>query len=101
MQSGPFVEPEAISIEDLRELKQDDQYEEMDKLLKPLDFALAHIPSVTLDEFSGFYVRRGQPVQVSGAPLNGIVKLNLETGEFIGIGEINDDGLVAPKRLVV
>jgi tRNA pseudouridine55 synthase len=38
---------------------------------------------------------------VSGAPLNGIVKLILESGEFIGIGEINDDGLVAPKRLVV
>ncbi|MDB2410088.1 tRNA pseudouridine(55) synthase TruB [Pseudomonadales bacterium] len=101
VQSGPFVEPEAISIETLRELKQDDQFEEMDKLLKPLDYALSHIPMVTLDESSGFYVRRGQPVQVSGAPLNGIVKLILESGEFIGIGEINDDGLVAPKRLVV
>ncbi len=101
VQSGPFVEPEAVSIETLRELKQGDQFEEMDKLLKPLDYALEHIPTVALDESSGFYLRRGQPVQVSGAPLNGTVKLIMESGDFIGIGEINDDGLVAPKRLIV
>jgi hypothetical protein len=29
------------------------------------------------------------------------VRLLMETGDFIGIGEIDDQGRVAPKRLVV
>lgn len=99
--SGPFHEADSVTIELLRELKQGDQYEEMDKLLKPVDSALAHIPTVLLDESTGFYLRQGQAVQVPDSPQNGMVKLQLESGDFIGIGEIIEDGRVAPKRLIV
>lgn len=99
--SGPFHEADSVTIELLRELKQGDQYEEMDKLLKPVDSALAHIPTVLLDESTGFYLRQGQAVQVPDSPKNGMVKLQLESGDFIGIGEIIEDGRVAPKRLIV
>ncbi len=30
-----------------------------------------------------------------------MVRIALETGEFLGVGEILDDGRVAPRRLVV
>lgn len=99
--SGPFHEADSVTIELLRELKQGDQYDEMDKLLKPVDSALAHIPTVLLDESTGFYLRQGQAVQVPDSPQNGMVKLQLESGDFIGIGEIIEDGRVAPKRLIV
>lgn len=101
VQSGPFLESEAVSIERLRALKQGDRFEEMDALLRPLDSALSHIPTVILDESTGFYLRRGQAVQVPDAPNSGTVKLLMESGDFVGIGEISEDGLVAPKRLIV
>ena len=100
-QSGPFYLADSVSLEQLRELKQGEQYDEMDKLLLPLDSALEHIPTVMLDDSTGFYLRRGQPVQVPDSPLSGTVKLLMESGDFIGIGEIIEDGRVAPKRLVV
>ena len=100
-QSGPFYEEDSVSIEMLRELKEGDQYQAMDKLLKPVDSALSHIPTVMLDESTGFYLRQGQAVQVPDLPKNGMVKLQLESGDFIGIGEIIEDGRVAPKRLIV
>jgi len=30
-----------------------------------------------------------------------MVRVALETGEFLGVGEILDDGRVAPRRLIV
>lgn len=100
-QSGPFYEADAVALDNLRELKLGELYDAMNQLLLPLDSALAHIPSVMLDASTGFYLRRGQPVQVPGAPLSGTVKLIMESGDFVGVGEIIDDGRVAPKRLVV
>ena len=73
----------------------------MDALLLPADAALSGLPLLQLSESGGFYLRRGQPVQVPNAPSNGMVRVALETGEFLGVGEILDDGRVAPRRLVV
>ena len=101
VQSGPFVESQAIDFEQLARLEGDDNTTALDELLLPMDSALQHIPSVVLDTSTGFYLQRGQAVQVPDSPLNGKVRLLMEAGDFIGIGEIDDQGRVAPKRLVV
>ncbi|MBT8148460.1 MAG: tRNA pseudouridine(55) synthase TruB [Gammaproteobacteria bacterium] len=75
-------------------------FAEIDELLLAIPDALPHLPPVTLDQNSSFYLLRGNPVQVAGAPLSGEVKILLDTGEFVGVGEIDDSGRVAPKRLV-
>ena len=59
------------------------------------------LPLVELSESGGFYMRQGQPVRVPNAPRDGMVRIALETGEFLGVGEILDDGRVAPRRLIV
>ena len=47
------------------------------------------------------YLRR-LAVSKSGAPLEGLVRVTEgENGKFIGMGEIDDEGRVAPRRLVV
>jgi tRNA pseudouridine55 synthase len=66
----------------------------------PWTIALDHLPLLTLPESSGFYLRQGQPVLVPNAPCDGMVRVALETGEFLGLGEILDDGRVAPRRLL-
>jgi tRNA pseudouridine55 synthase len=67
----------------------------------PSDAALGALPLVCLSESGGFYIRQGQPVMVPNAPRGGIVRVALHSGEFLGIGEILDDGRVAPRRLIV
>lgn len=91
----------AVSLQHVEQLKQREAYAEMDALLVPVADALPHIPSVTLDQNSSYYLLKGNPVQVPKAPSEGQVKLLLDTGDFVGIGVIDDDGRVAPKRLVV
>jgi tRNA pseudouridine55 synthase len=47
------------------------------------------------------YVNQGQAVQVPGAPASGQVRMTVgPEREFIGVGDIDADGRVAPKRLV-
>ncbi|MGB1581571.1 MAG: tRNA pseudouridine(55) synthase TruB, partial [Nevskiales bacterium] len=69
-----------------------------DKLL-PMSQALSHWPEVTLDASSCFYFQRGQAVQVANTAISGLLRVNDEAGVFIGIGEIDAEGRVAPKRL--
>ena len=100
-QAGPFRLEDSVNLATLESLKAHEQLAEMDALLRPADSALDGLPLVELTESSGFYMRQGQPVQVPNAPCDGMVRIALETGEFLGVGEILDDGRVAPRRLVV
>lgn len=99
--AGPFGLEHSHSLGTLEALKAREQLDEMDRLLSPPDAALGELPLVQLSESGGFYMRQGQPVMVPNAPRDGIVRVALETGEFLGVGEILDDGRVAPRRLVV
>jgi len=99
--AGPFGIEDSVTMHTLEALKSNEQVAEMDAMLLPIDTALDGLPLVKLSESAGFYIRQGQPVQVPNAPCNGMVRVALETGEFLGIGEILDDGRVAPRRLIV
>ena len=100
VQSGPFSEADSVSLLTLESLKARDAVAGMDALLRPATLALGALPKVVLAEAAGFYLRQGQPVLVPKAPTEGLVQLELASGEFIGVGEILDDGRVAPRRLV-
>jgi tRNA pseudouridine55 synthase len=77
----------------------------LDDLLLPMTTACDGIPAVFVDDMSANFLRHGNPVQCSNAPANGLVQVfigdDVDTGEFIGVGEIDDDGLVNPKRITV
>ncbi len=100
-QAGPFGIADCVALGTLEALKENRQLGEMDAFLAPADAALGELPLVELSESGGFYMRQGQPVMVPNAPRDGIVRVALDTGEFLGVGEILDDGRVAPRRLVV
>ncbi|MBA6329418.1 tRNA pseudouridine(55) synthase TruB [Colwellia sp. MB02u-6] len=77
----------------------------LDDLLLPMTTACDGIPAVFVDDMSANFLRHGNPVQCSNAPATGLVQVfigdDVDTGEFIGVGEIDDDGLVNPKRITV
>jgi tRNA pseudouridine55 synthase len=99
--SGPFTLADSVTMATLSALRDNEQLAQMDQLLLPTDAALGGLPLVTLSESGGFYLRQGQPVLVPNAPCNGMVRVALQDGEFLGVGEILDDGRVAPRRLIV
>jgi tRNA pseudouridine55 synthase len=72
----------------------------LDALLLPLDSALVGWPAVYLSEELAYFVKRGQAVQVAKAPNEGYLRLYHKNGEFFGMGCVQDDGKVAPKRLM-
>ncbi|MCB1675769.1 MAG: tRNA pseudouridine(55) synthase TruB [Halioglobus sp.] len=100
-QAGPFASGDSVTLAMLEALKANERLAEMDALLLPADSALGALPLVRLSESGGFYMRQGQPVLVPNAPCDGMVRVALESGEFLGVGEILDDGRVAPRRLIV
>lgn len=105
--AGPFSIEQSITLSALEalnglgEMGELGEQGELDTLLLPTDAALGSLPLVRLSESGGFYMRQGQPIMVSNAPRDGIVRVALESGEFLGVGEILDDGRVAPRRLIV
>ncbi len=76
--------------------------EKLDALLMPMDSPAAAFPQVNLLPVVAAYFKQGQPVQVAGAPREGLVRVTEgDAQQFIGMAEIDDDGRVAPRRLVV
>ena len=100
VKAGPFTEQHQVTLEQLEALSQDDCFEQLDALLQPADVALEGMPQITLDEYSASYLLQGQPVMALQGPIAGEVKIFHESGDFLGIGEMLDDGRVAPKRLI-
>ena len=73
----------------------------LDPLLMPTDSALSDWEGVHLSADMSYYVRQGQAVMVPKAPANGMIRLYDEKNGFLGVGIIQSDGKVAPKRLML
>lgn len=111
LSTDPFREDQMVSLNDVEALvsglnpvAQDSEnlagLDSLDRLLVPIDSALLHLAEVTLTEDAAYYLCQGQAVTASPAPRQGIVRIYDHQRVFIGIGEIKDDGRVAPKRLM-
>lgn len=94
-----FDELEAI----FEQTKQDNisPKEALDPLLLPLDSAVMHLPEANMSVATSEFVLQGQAVQLPNLPSEGLVRMTVgDNQEFIGVGHIDNDGKVAPKRLV-
>lgn len=101
---GPWVEPpmhDLAGLEALADAAGVDKSARMaalDRVILPPDSALIDRPAVTLDADSAFHIRHGHPVFVPKAP-EGPFRLYGPDDLFLGMGEVLDDGRVAPRRL--
>lgn len=95
---GPYSSDDMVTMEQLEALEKEGA-EAVDALLLPLESGLMHWPQVQLNADSAFYLKQGQAVLVPNAPTDGYVRIHDLDG-FLGVGEILDDGRVAPRRLL-
>lgn len=97
-----------VTLEQLEALleqarEQDIQPRELlDPLLLPLDTAVQDLREVNLLPVVASYALQGQAVQIPNAPAEGeVVRVTMgEDNTFIGVGEIDAEGMLKPRRLV-
>ncbi len=97
---GSYQSSEMYSMDVLENALQEGGIESLDSYLLPVDGAVIKLPSVILSEVTAYYLMQGQPVLIPYAPMAGLVRLMLNDNQFLGIGEILEDGRVAPRRLI-
>ena len=94
-----FKDHPMVSLELVEQLAEQG-HEALDALLLPMETALKDFPQVELSADASFYICRGQQVFVPNSPSSGLLRLYSHENAFLGLGEIQDDGRIAPKRLI-
>lgn len=107
--AGLFVEEQCITLETLEKDFEQGSYDALDKHLLSADAPVATLPEIVLPEASAHYFRLGNPVmdpQVYRVGEQGdmVRVFCAETGgssqQFLGLGELTEDGRVAPRRII-
>nr|WP_298172415.1 tRNA pseudouridine(55) synthase TruB [uncultured Pseudomonas sp.] len=98
--AGPFDLSRTVTLEELERVHAEGGNEAVDRFLLPVDSGLQHWPLLQFSEHSSFYWLQGQPVRAPEAPKFGMVRVQDHNGRFIGIGEVSEDGRIAPRRLI-
>ena len=96
---GPYGDSDLVTLETV-EKTAESGFQALDALLLPIETALGHWPEVRLSSDAAFYLRQGQPVVVPHAPTQGWVRLYNSDRAFMGVGQVQDDGKVAPRRMM-
>ena len=97
--SGPFQLLDDLNLDHLREVAEHG-FEALDALLLAPWAAMADKPKITLTENTTYYLMQGQPVRANGLPSTGEVLIFDPEQRFLGLGVMDEDGLLAPKRLL-
>lgn len=97
--AGPFRAEQMIPMAEIERLAAVGTTA-LDQLLLPVDSALQDLPEIQASESLVFYMRQGQAVMAPHAPVNGLVRIYDQQHQFIGVGEVQDDGKICPRRLI-
>jgi tRNA pseudouridine55 synthase len=87
---------QTISLEVLESMAQ----AQRDQLLLPVDSAIENLPKVVLNADAAYYLLQGQAVWQSGKIPDSDLRLYNEQQQFLGLGFLQSDGKIAPKRLL-
>lgn len=99
LEAGPFKSASSVSLDALRE-RSEEGLHVLDALLMPAEAGLSDRPAVHIPKQVAYYLEHGQAVMVPHAPTEGLVRIYARPGHFLGVGEVQDDGRIAPRRLL-
>ena len=98
---GPYDDSAMVTLEQLQSLGLEGRLQALDQLLLPIDSGLVHWPAVKLGADAAHYLKQGQAVNASAPPASGWVRIYDNEDRFIGAGVIDENGMVAPRRLML
>ena len=96
IETAGYLMPQAVTIEQLEAMS----VEVRDDLLLPVDSAILHLPKIVLGDDAALFLQQGQAVWQSGVIPRGDLRLYNEKNQLLGLGYQQDDGKIAPKRLI-
>jgi tRNA pseudouridine55 synthase len=95
-ETAGYLLKHAVTVEQLESLS----IEARDALLLPVDSAIESLPKVVLNADAAYFMMQGQAVWIAGKIPASELRLYDESQQFLGLGFLQDDGKIAPKRLV-
>ena len=95
-EAASYLLSQAVTIEQLETML----IEAREDLLLPVDSAIENLPKVILNLDAAYYLMQGQAVWQAGKLPSGDLRLYDEQNKFLGLGCLQDDGKIAPKRLI-
>ena len=93
----PFGEYPIYTLETLTEMAASG---ELKQTLLPIDSAIPHWPSLSLTDEQADNLCMGRRVEYENMPDSGSIRLYRSNGDFLGIGQLHESGLLAAKRLL-
>jgi tRNA pseudouridine55 synthase len=100
LSAGFYKSNQMVSIEQITALAEKQDFAALDALLLPLESVIDHLPRIELPPVAAFQLQQGNSVQVFKTEAQGLVRITDLNQNLIGIGEITEDGLLAPQRLL-
>jgi tRNA pseudouridine55 synthase len=94
----PYESNSMITLDELELL--DNNLTALKPLLLPVNTVVQAMPFIELTKEAVFYIKQGQAVMSPKRNMTGSIQLIDDKGLFMGIGEMLEDGRVAPKRLI-
>lgn len=95
-----FDEADAITIEQLQDLREHGGLAAIDARLLPVAAALAHFPEIVLSATDCIDMCHGRRVDLGAAATPGACRMSSTEGDFIGLGEVTSSGELKAKRLM-
>jgi len=113
LESGPYKEQMMVTIEQLDQLVKDNKvinddaeedtsalFEQLDSLLLPIYSPIAHLDKLMLEDEQKIAVFQGKKIKVNAEPAD-VIRLHMQSDDsFVGIGVINEQGVLSSKRLL-
>lgn len=96
---SPFDCNKVYTLEELEQLAEQDK-QLLDSALLPIDSALSHQPQIILNDEETTQMKYGLKVKRNDIPDSPLIRMYHQSGEFIGIGRLSSDKLLAPKRMM-
>ncbi len=95
----PYALEQAVTLETLEQMAGEGA-EAIDRLLLPVAAALAHFPGLQLDPDQCRNIRFGQSVRLGPGTAPGLCRILDPGRDFVGLGEVDGEGVLVPKRLM-
>ena len=95
---GDLMAADMVSLPQLTDCK--DDLNRLDVYLSPITRLLGHLPVKNLVSREVQKIKLGQFIRPYPAVSPGMIVLLADDGKFLGMGEVNEQGLLNPKRLI-
>jgi len=104
LKSGAFIESQSCSFSKMLKIINERGAAALNSLLIAYDQAVDHIPAMEISVSDGVSIMQGKVVRVYDLKNTGTVRIYIKYNDneslFIGIGVVDDDGQLLPKRMI-